>query len=119
MAELTLTLLGGFQARLGDGPWLALPTRKSQALLAYLALPPGRAHSRDKLASLLWGDLSEGRARNSLRQALFTLRQAARPVGPDCLLVERATVALNAAAAAIDAVRFERLVGERTPCRPR
>jgi DNA-binding SARP family transcriptional activator len=55
MVRLCLTLLGGFQARLGQGPPLALPTRKSQALLAYLALPLGRAHPRDTLAALLWG----------------------------------------------------------------
>jgi DNA-binding SARP family transcriptional activator len=65
MVRLTLTLLGGFQARLAAGPPLTLPTKKIQALLAYLALPPGREHSRDKLAALLWGDLSQGRARNS------------------------------------------------------
>ena len=41
MRRLRLTLLGGFQARLEDGLILVLPTRKSQALLAYLALPVG------------------------------------------------------------------------------
>ncbi|HEV8309663.1 MAG TPA: AAA family ATPase, partial [Methylomirabilota bacterium] len=74
MASLQLTLLGGFQARIGSGPALPLPTRKTQALLAYLALPPGRAHPRDKLATLLWGDRPEGPARTSLRQALSALR---------------------------------------------
>jgi DNA-binding SARP family transcriptional activator len=72
MARLALTLLGGFQARLGAGPPLTLPTKKIQALLAYLALPPGREHARDKLAVLLWGDLSQATpatacARRSLR----------------------------------------------------
>src|SRR5262245_10338578 len=43
MARLSLTLLGGFQARLDSGP-LTLPTKKIQALLAYLALPPGSGH---------------------------------------------------------------------------
>jgi DNA-binding SARP family transcriptional activator len=98
MARLTLTLMGGFQARLGAGPPLMLPTKKIQALLAYLALPPGRAHARDKLAAMLWGDLSQGRARNSLRQALFSLRQAVVPVRPACLCMEGATVALQAEA---------------------
>jgi hypothetical protein len=60
MARLTLTLLGGFQARLGTGPPLTLPTKKIQAFLAYLALPPGREHTRDKLAALLWGICRKG-----------------------------------------------------------
>src|SRR5688572_30148734 len=51
MTRLSMTLLGGFSARLEPGGALSLPTRKAQALLAYLALPLGRAHRRDKLAS--------------------------------------------------------------------
>ena len=47
MARLSLSLLGGFQARLDSGSAVALPTRKAQALLAYLASPPGQAHPRD------------------------------------------------------------------------
>jgi DNA-binding SARP family transcriptional activator len=75
-ARVTLNLLGGFQARIETGLTLALPTRKAQALLAYLALPAGRTHPRDKLATLLWGDSSDGAARTSLRQVLFALRRA-------------------------------------------
>ncbi len=115
MARLALTLLGGFQARLDSGPPLALPTKKIQALLAYLALPAGRAHTRDKLAALLWGDLSQPRARNSLRQALYTLRQAVDPGRPTCLCVEGTTIALKTNAVTVDTGIFERLVGERTP----
>ena len=114
MARLTLTLLGGFQARLGAGPPLALSTKKIQALLAYLALPAGREHPRDKLAALLWGDLSQSRARNSLRQALFALRQAVGPTHPACLRVNGATIALTADAVDVDALTFERRAGERT-----
>src|SRR3989440_8833834 len=75
MTQLHLTLLGGFHARLQPGSAIALPTRKSQALLAYLALPLGRAHPRDKLAALLWGGIREESARASLRQALFVVRK--------------------------------------------
>jgi len=74
MARLNLALLGGFQGRLGDGSPLRLPTRKAQALLAFLAIPSGRSHPREKLASLLWGGVREPQARRGLRQALFTLR---------------------------------------------
>ena len=59
---LSLSLLGGFQARLGSGVPLTL-SNKAQALLAYLAAEPGRRHARDKLATLLWaGNWVLGRA---------------------------------------------------------
>src|SRR6185295_7781076 len=76
MPQLTLSLLGGFEARIGSAPPLPVTTRKAQALLAYLALTPGQSHPRDKLASLLWADTAPGTARNALRQALFALRRA-------------------------------------------
>jgi DNA-binding SARP family transcriptional activator len=76
MTKLSLTLLGGFQARVDCGPARSLPTRKAQALLAYLALPVGRAHPRDKLAALLWGGNRDESARAGLRQALFSIESA-------------------------------------------
>jgi len=111
-ASLQLTLLGGFQARQGPGAPLSLPTRKAQALLAYLALPLGQAHPRDKLAALLWGEMGEEQARGNLRQALFVLRKAL-PAGT--LVGGGETIGLNAEAVEVDAADFERRVGEGTP----
>src|SRR4029077_18108596 len=76
VSELQLALLGGFHARLTSGAALALPTKKAQALLTYLALPVGRAHPRGKLAALLWGGIREEAARGSLRHAAFSSRKA-------------------------------------------
>jgi DNA-binding SARP family transcriptional activator len=115
MALLTFNLLGGFQVRLGDGRGLPVPTNKAQALLAYLALPPGRTHPRDKLAALLWGDRGDEQARHSLRQALVALRKALVGVRPLPLLVGGESIALDPAAVEIDVVAFERLVTEGTP----
>ncbi len=111
-ASLQLTLLGGFQARQGPGAPLSLPTRKAQALLAYLALPLGQAHPRDKLAALLWGEMGEEQARGNLRQALFVLRKAL-PAG--ALVGEGERIGLNAEAVEVDAAVFERRVAEGTP----
>lgn len=47
---------------------------KAMALLAFLAVESERAHSRAKLAALLWGEATEPAARQSLRQALYSLR---------------------------------------------
>jgi len=49
MAPLSMTLLGGFQTRLDSAQPLHLASRKARVILAYLAMPPGQAHPRDKL----------------------------------------------------------------------
>ena len=52
---------------------------KELSLLAYLVLEPG-PHSREELATLLWGESSDADARASLRQALKHLRDALGPL---------------------------------------
>jgi DNA-binding SARP family transcriptional activator len=107
--RLGLTLLGDFQARIGSGPPLRLRTRKTQALLAYLALAPGTSHSRDKLAGLLWGDRSQAQARSRFRETLFALRRVLAPADPPCLVVTGESLALDLDAVDVDACAFERL----------
>ena len=114
MARLTLSLLGGFQARLDLGPPLALPA-KARALLAYLALRSGQAQPRDKLATLLWGDNGDEQARSNLRHTLFTIRKALSAALPPPLSSEGQMVAFVPAALDVDVLRFEALVREATP----
>jgi DNA-binding SARP family transcriptional activator len=109
MARLSLTLLGGFQAELGAARAVSLPSRKARALLAYLALTPGQAHPRDKLAALLWGDSSDERARHSLRQALVNIRDGLRHAAPKALIEDSDSVALNPEVSDVDADTFRRL----------
>ena len=45
------------------------------AILAVLAAEGDRRVSRERLTGLFWPDVDEERARHSLRQALYTLRQ--------------------------------------------
>lgn len=52
---------------------------KELSLLAYLVLEPG-PHTREELATLLWGESSDTDARASLRQALKHLRDALGPL---------------------------------------
>ena len=73
MPSLRVMLLGGFDARLASGATVSLPTKKAQALLAYLSIRPGQSHPRDKLAALLWGEKSDEQARGGLRHALVAL----------------------------------------------
>src|SRR5262245_30169742 len=113
MAPLSLTLLGSFRARLdGDQP-LVIPIKKAQALLAYLALPLGQAHAREKLAALLWGDMRDALARAGLRQALFALRKALGASSPLRMVGE--TVGLDPASVVVDVAAFEQRVADGTP----
>jgi len=108
---LWLQLLGGFQILVANEQFHALPTKKTQALLAYLALQPGQAFTRNRLATLLWGNTADEQARKSLRQAIYILRKAL-PATSSLLLVEGETIALNLAAIEVDAVRFERFLAQ-------
>ena len=72
-ARLELILFGPPQV-LHDGAAVALPVRKTLALLAYLAIE-GRT-PRHRLADLLWPDLDESASRRNLRRVLHRLRAA-------------------------------------------
>jgi DNA-binding SARP family transcriptional activator len=114
MARLLVTLLGGFEVRSASGPPLALPSRKIQALLAYLARQPGRPVARDTLAALLWGDTSDRQARKSLRQALYVLRKAL-PGNSPALRVDAGHFMLDSAYLESDVAEFERAVADGSP----
>lgn len=111
MGPLRITLLGGFEIRTGAGEPVSLPSRNAQAILAFLAMSAGRAQARDKLATLLWGGSGTDHARASLRQTLSVLR---RSVNAEALRGDGDTVVLDPCAVAVDAVRFERLLGVGT-----
>lgn len=75
---IQLRLLGTIDLRGADGasiePILTRPKRL--ALLTYLAVARPRGfHRRDALLPLFWYELSDARARASLSQALYVLRQ--------------------------------------------
>ncbi len=106
MAAIRLALLGTFGASC-DGRPLALPTRKAEALLAFLACRPGGAHQRDRLTALLWGDRADAQARHSLSQTLLSLRRALGDRS-EMLVAERDSVALAEGAAEIDVMQFRR-----------
>src|SRR5262245_26171182 len=110
MSRLCLQLFGGFQARLEPGSVVRVPTRKAEALLGYLAVPLGRPHPRDKLVSLLWGELPEARARASFRQEIFRLRRALGDEHQACLRLDADGLALDPAVVAVDVAAFEAAV---------
>ena len=113
MRVLRLRLFGTFEARVGSGAPLVLTTKKTRALLAYLAASPGQAHPRDKLAALLWVDRGQEQARQSLRQSLAALRERSpRPGRP--LAADRDGVTLDPAACEVDVIAFQASLKEAT-----
>ena len=109
MERLRIKLLGGYTVlddRTGE---VALPARKAQALLAYLALSAGQWHGRDRLAGLLWSDRQEARARNSLRQALASIRHLGQDLGVDLVETDGDRVQLPNGVAETDVATFQKL----------
>ena len=116
MATLHLKLLGGFEARIDDGPALLGSARKAQALLAYLAMSRGQPRTREHLADLLWGLCGEEQARNSLRQTLFVLRRGLG--GFSGLVACGDQVSLNGDAYRVDVHDLEDLANQRSAPAP-
>jgi DNA-binding SARP family transcriptional activator len=110
MDRIALSFLGPFSARLESGAVVAVPTRKAQALLAYLACSRVESHSRDYLATIFWGDLPECHTRHSLRQTLYVLRLALASHAPSVLCGDSTSVWLDRSQIVVDVLDFERLI---------
>jgi DNA-binding SARP family transcriptional activator/predicted ATPase len=97
MAGLTIRTLGSFQVSIEARPITKFESNKARALLAYLVVESGKAHTREKLADLFWPDLPPKRACSNLSQALFSLRQLLgdRLAQPPYLLRSREVVQFN------------------------
>lgn len=73
--SLSLSFLGGFEARLDERPLIGFKTDKARLMLAYLAVEGTHSHRRESLAGLFWPGYLESSARASLRHSLANLRQ--------------------------------------------
>src|SRR3990170_3198077 len=97
MSRLHLFLLGPPEVRFGAKP-VTFPTRKSLALLIYLALEGG-PQPREHLAALLWPESSPDRSRASLRSTLnrlqSTLRQAGGQAQTSLLSIDHTALTLH------------------------
>ncbi|WP_193181033.1 BTAD domain-containing putative transcriptional regulator [Nisaea sediminum] len=91
---LKVSLLGGF-AIAAPGCEANLPSRKAQAILAYLMLVPAHSETRERIAGLLWSSAPEEQARASLRQALRRLNQYFEKVGHSAIEVTRNEIRLR------------------------
>ena len=114
VADLEISLFGGFSVRCGTEQRIELSARKDCALLGYLAVSPGVPCSRDKLATLLWGDSGDRQARASLKQALLRLRRSFSLASPMPLVASRQSVTLDPDGVTVDVGMFEQLLGDWT-----
>ncbi len=97
MPQLTLNLLGAFQAALDGAVLGGFDSDKTRALLAYLAIEANRPHRRESLVALFWPNVQETSARQSLSQALSNLRRLLADAYSDTpyILATRDTVQFN------------------------
>ena len=102
-------MLGSFEVRTNDGVPADVPGARLRGLLIALALEPGHAVPKATLVDWIWGERPPSDAANALQRLVSRLRKAL-PEG----LVEGQTdgYRLRVEPDAVDAVRFERLVGQ-------
>jgi predicted ATPase/DNA-binding SARP family transcriptional activator len=102
-------ILGSFEVRAADGSHADVPGARLRALLIALALEPGHVVPKAALVDWIWGEHPPADAANALQRLVSRLRKAL-PEG----LVEGQPdgYRLRVEPGAVDAVRFERLVGQ-------
>ena len=109
MKQLSLWLFGPFVAETAAHS-LRLPTDKTRALLAYLALTPNTPLRREALAGLLWPDQPDALARQNLRKTAGRLRHTLDEHNPGLaerlLELTKQTMSLDAAHCDADVLQF-------------
>lgn len=96
MSGLRFRLFGKFSASLDSETVHGLDAGKDQELLSYLLIHRDRPHSREALASMLWGNTSTEKSKKYLRQALWHLHAALNNGdGAEVLVVDHDWLSLN------------------------
>ncbi len=110
-------MLGSFEVRTDDGVLTDVPGDRLRGLLIALALDPGHVVPKATLVDWIWGEHPPADAANALQRLVSRLRKAL-PEG--AVEGQPNGYRLTVEPDAVDAVRFERLVGKaRTDEDPR
>ncbi len=91
---LSIQTIGGHSFRVGDREVRPIG-RKSRALIMCLAVSESGEETRERLVGLLWSETEEERARASLRQSLYEIREAFDELGFDGFSTDRLRVSLD------------------------
>lgn len=105
-----IELLGGLRVIWDERSIVRFRTQKTAALLAFLAYHCDRAHPREALIEMLWPWANLDAGRQSLSQALYSLRHQLEPPGVPAgtvLVADRSNVQLNPQAMTTDLLEFE------------
>lgn len=115
MTDVRVELLGPFEVRNRDGALVEVPGIRLRALLAALALEPGRIVTRARLVDWIWGQQPPADEANALQALVSRLRRAL----PDGVIeADSGGYRLAVAPDAVDACRFEHLVGQARAAEP-
>jgi DNA-binding SARP family transcriptional activator/pimeloyl-ACP methyl ester carboxylesterase len=106
---LTIRLLGELEVSRGAETLALPPSKKTRALLAYLAVTR-RPYRRERLCELLWNVPDD--PRGALRWSLSKIRSLGSETGEPLLMADRDSVAFNPASAVVDLLAIrQRLAG--------
>jgi predicted ATPase/DNA-binding SARP family transcriptional activator len=110
-------MLGPLEVRTEDGAFASVPGARLRGLLIAFALKPGQAVPKGTLVDWIWGEQPPADATNALQRLVSRLRKAL----PDGVIEGQTDgYRLTVNPDDVDAVRFERLVGQaRTEEDPR
>ena len=108
IGPVQIGMLGPFEVRTDAGALVDVPGARLRGLLIALALEPGHVVSKSALIDWVWGERPPGDAANALQRLVSRLRKAM----PERLVEgHRNGYRLAVEPDAVDAVRFERLIG--------
>ncbi|WP_371537185.1 AfsR/SARP family transcriptional regulator [Streptomyces sp. NBC_00466] len=105
---MQIGMLGPFEVRTDDGALVDVPGARLRGVLTALALKPAQAVPKASLVDWIWGEHPPADAANALHRLVSRLRKAL-PYG--VIEGHRDGYRLTVEPDAVDAVRFERLVG--------
>ncbi|WP_436762970.1 BTAD domain-containing putative transcriptional regulator [Streptosporangium sp. V21-05] len=115
MTDVRVELLGPFEVRNHDGAVVEVPGARLRALLAALALEPGRGVTRGRLVDWIWGRRPPADEANALQALVSRLRR----VLPDGVIeADSGGYRLAVPPDAVDVHRFERLIGQARAAEP-
>jgi len=96
MSTIKFFLFGKFRIEANASVIQRIETRKAEELLVYLLLHRDQPCTRERLADVLWGEISPEQSKSYLRKALWQLQSVLESVsGKDMLLVDAEWLQLN------------------------